>query len=92
VNNPQRNQLVVDAYRTAASGRKAVAFCCDIAHAQSLTKAFKRSGIQAECLTSKLTARQREKILNDHKNGRVDVLVRLARSAGCPLPAALLLE
>ncbi len=40
VNTPSRNQLVVDSYRKLGDGRKAVAFCCDIPHANALADTF----------------------------------------------------
>jgi hypothetical protein len=41
VNTPSRNNLIVDTYIKQGQNRKAIAFCCDIAHAEDLAEAFR---------------------------------------------------
>ena len=41
VNTPGRNRLVVDSYLELAAGRRAIAFCCSIQHAEDLAEAFR---------------------------------------------------
>jgi superfamily II DNA or RNA helicase len=75
VDTPARNRLIVDTYKKQALGRKAVAFCCDVKHAQNLTAAFNEGGVKAACLTGRNKASDRAAIIARHKAGEFDVLV-----------------
>lgn len=49
VNNPSRNNLIVDNFKEFGSGRrKAIAFCADVQHAQDLAAIFNFRGIRAD--------------------------------------------
>lgn len=74
VNVPKRNELIVDKYIQHASGRKAIAFCVDVKHAQDLASTFNTKEIKAEPVWGEMPSDQRIRVLRDLKNGKVDVV------------------
>jgi len=53
VNTPERNNLIVEAWRQHAVGtgrERTVAFCVDVAHARDLRDAFRAAGVRAEMI------------------------------------------
>src|SRR6058998_1631695 len=54
VNTPSRNNLLVRAYRDFASGRRAIVFCVDVAHARDVHDAFDETGIRAAAVWGEL--------------------------------------
>lgn len=50
VNTKARNDLVVKSFGLHCAQRKAIAFCCDIAHSQKLADAFREKGYKAEAI------------------------------------------
>ncbi len=48
VDDPARNAFIAEKYLEHCSGRKAIAFACNIQHAQNLVDAFLEAGISAE--------------------------------------------
>jgi ATP-dependent helicase IRC3 len=51
VNTDKRNKLVVDSYFNYAYGRKAIAFCANVQHAEDLAEMFRENGIEAKSLS-----------------------------------------
>jgi ATP-dependent helicase IRC3 len=72
VNTPQNNALIVHHWHMKAIGRKTVAFCVDIQHAQDLASVFKEDGVKAEAIWGDDPDRA-EKIAA-HKAGEITVL------------------
>ena len=51
VDDPARNVFIAEKYLEHCSGRKAIAFCCNIAHAKHLVEACLEAGISAEWIS-----------------------------------------
>lgn len=73
VNTPQRNALVVSAYRTHAAPRQAVAFCVDVRHAKDMAETFRQAGVNAQAVWGEMP--NRAEILGEFRSRRIDVLV-----------------
>lgn len=74
INVIQRNQIIVSKYLELANKLKAVAFCSSIDHAKDLCKEFKKNNILSECISGQNTKQERKKILQNFKNGEIQVL------------------
>jgi len=68
----ERNRFIVEKYREHAPGRKAVAFCVSIAHAQHIAEAFQEAGITADWLAGNSPDRQEK--LQRFASGEIRVL------------------
>jgi len=77
INTPERNTLVVRSYQQLAGGRKAVAFCCSIDHAENMAELFRDLGVPAEALHSGLDYERRKELLDMHNRGEVSVLTNV---------------
>lgn len=78
VNVANRNALVVDAYRQHASGRRALCFTVDVAHAEALAGAFRASGIAAAAVSGGMGAGRRSQVLTELAAGRLAVITNCA--------------
>lgn len=65
----------VEHYLKLAPGKRAICFCVNIDHSDHVAAEFRKSGIRAVSVSSKTPAAQRNKMINDFKNGAVDILV-----------------
>lgn len=74
VNTTPRNHLVVRAYRELARGRRAIAFCVNVAHAQDVQLAFAESGIRAAAVWGALPKDERRAALARFSGGDLDVI------------------
>lgn len=74
VNVPERNRLVVDSYERFASGRRAVVFCVNVAHVQSVAAAFSERGIVAKAVWGAMPLEERRETLRRFGDGEVSVL------------------
>lgn len=72
VNNPTRNQQIVDAWKNTAPGRAAVAFTAGIQHAKDLSDVFKSNGVSAEAVWGDDPDRAEK--LRLHREGKITVL------------------
>lgn len=50
VDNTPRNELLIAAYQKFASGRRCIAFCVNVAHAQHVAAAFVEAGLRARAV------------------------------------------
>lgn len=75
VNNPVRNQAVVDAYAEHASDRRGICFAVDLEHVAALTKAFQDAGISAASVTGEDHRDDRRLTLLNFASGVYRVLV-----------------
>jgi len=74
-------------YQRLAAGQQAIAFCCNIAHAESVCAAFLAAGIAASPLLG--TTINRDQVVADFGAGLVQVLVTVdVVSEGFDVPAA----
>jgi superfamily II DNA or RNA helicase len=74
VNTPQRNHLLVKAYRDYAHGRRAIVFCVDVAHAKDVELAFAESGTRVASVWGELPRDQRRATLSAFSAGQIDVV------------------
>lgn len=78
VNNDDRNNLIVDAYLKYAKDRpNCLIFATGIDHADAITEAFNRRGIETYSVDSSVDAKEREAIIRGFKTGRYKVLVNI---------------
>jgi superfamily II DNA or RNA helicase len=74
-------------YKRLAAGQQAIAFCCNIAHAESVCAAFLAAGIRAVLLLG--TTTDRDQVVADFGAGLVQILVTVdVVSEGFDVPAA----
>ena len=74
-------------YQRLATGQQAIAFCCNIAHAESVCAAFLAAGIRAVVLLG--TTTDRDQVVADFGAGLVQILVTVdVVSEGFDVPAA----
>lgn len=78
VNTPERNRLVVSAYREHATGLQAIVFCAGVQHAEDLSAEFTRAGIAADWVSGAHDSGQRRGIIEAYKAGRLDVICNVA--------------
>jgi len=77
----------VDHFRRLATGRQAIAYCCDIAHAENVTRQFQAAGLDAAVLHSKLEPEEQEAVVARVRGGRLAILVAIGMvSEGFDVP------
>lgn len=74
VNVRRRNDAVLGAYSKYASGRRALVFCADVAHAQSMAETFESAGIRALAVWGAMPRDDRRDALDALRSGRASVL------------------
>lgn len=74
VNNPARNQLVVDQYLLRTPGLPALVFGASIAHAEHLAEAFRAAGVRAAAVSSETPTDQRRELIARYRSGALSVL------------------
>lgn len=65
---------VIEAYRRFAPGERAIAYCVSVRHAQNTANSLNSVGIRAEVLSSGTPAKQRTRVMEDFRSGRISVL------------------
>ena len=65
---------VVESYRRFASGERSIAYCVSVRHATRTAEAFNSVGIRAEVLHSGTSAKQRQGVMDDFRNGKISIL------------------
>jgi superfamily II DNA or RNA helicase len=71
---PARDQLIVDAYKSHVSGRKAVAFCVNVRHGEAMAKLFCNCGVPARSVSGRMPRTERQACLDAFRKGEVSVL------------------
>lgn len=71
---PPRDRLIVDTYLEHVQGRKAVVFCVNVRHGESLAEMFRHSGIAAQSVSGRMPRGEREEYLNAFHKGQLRVL------------------
>ena len=74
VNVVGRNDVLLDAYRRYAPGRRAVIFCVDVEHAKDVARVFADGGIRARAVWGAMPRAEREAALAAFHDGSLDVL------------------
>ena len=65
---------VIEAYRRFAEGERSIAYCVSVGHAETTAENFNSAGISAKAISSGTPPKQRERIMDDFRNGRITVL------------------
>jgi superfamily II DNA or RNA helicase len=75
VNNPIRNQLIVDKYIEYAEGRQAIVFCVDVQHAIDVFDKFQEKGISSSFVVGdKIICPDRKDRIHKFKSGDIAVM------------------
>jgi superfamily II DNA or RNA helicase len=69
---------VVDNWLRLASGRHTIVFAVDIAHCEMLAHRFKAAGVSASALHVRMDQEDRDRVVEDFKAGRIQVLVNVS--------------
>jgi len=78
LNTAPINQAVVRHWRAKAEGRKTLAFCSTVAHAESVCQAFVEDGVPAVLIHGELSELERRSRLREYEQGPVQVVVNVA--------------
>ncbi|MDQ5938449.1 MAG: hypothetical protein QG642_139 [Patescibacteria group bacterium] len=70
-----RNKAAVDMYEQGFKGKKAIAFCLSINHANDVAQTFIERGIQAVVISGRTPRAEQGKIIQDFESGNIDVLL-----------------
>ena len=65
---------VIQHYNTLASGRKAICYCSSIRHSKTMAAEFQAAGIQAAHFDGDTPPKERAKIIEDFRAGRIQIL------------------
>jgi superfamily II DNA or RNA helicase len=71
---PDRDRLIVDTYCTHTAGKRAVCFCINVEHSESMARAFNQQGIKAAHVSGRMGEQQRQGILDAYRAGDIRVL------------------
>ncbi len=74
INLRSRNDAVLDAYSKYASGRRAIVFCADVAHAKAMAETFAGAGIKARAVWGEMPREARREALESLRSGATMVL------------------
>lgn len=71
---PARDHLVVDTYLKHVRGRRAVVFCVNVRHGETMAELFRRKGIAAQSVSGRMARRDRDLSLRTFRAGQLQVL------------------
>ena len=71
---PARNRLIVDTYLDHVPGRKGVAFCVNVRHAEELAGLFQERDVAARSVSGAMRAEERDQVLRDFADGALTML------------------
>ena len=74
INQRSRNDAVLDAYSKYASGRRAIVFCADVAHAKAMAETFESAGVNAQAVWGDMPRDARREALESLRTGATKVL------------------
>ena len=66
-----------EVWQKYAHGLKTVVFCVSIAHAEMVEREFKQNGVRTGVIHSKVSKTQRDRTLEEFKNGEIEVLTNV---------------
>ncbi len=79
INNESYNSEVVNAWEKTAKGKKTLAFCSSIAHAEALAHQFALKGYEAMPYHSKQSKNDSRAIMEDFKSKKIKVLCSVGK-------------
>ncbi len=71
---PGRDRLIVDTYLDHVRGRKAVVFCVNVRHGETLASLFRSQDIPARSVSGRMPTKDRQSALDEFASGAVRVL------------------
>lgn len=71
---PARNRLIVDTYLDHVPGRKGVAFCVNVRHAEELAGLFQERGVAARSVSGAMRTEERDQVLRAFADGALTML------------------
>lgn len=71
---PGRDQLILDTYLDHVRGRKAVVFCVNVRHGETVADLFRARDIPARSVSGRMPAKDRAAILDEFAAGTIRVL------------------
>ncbi len=71
---PDRDRLIIETYRTHTPAKRAVCFCINVDHSESMASAFNQQGIKAAHVSGRMSEQQRQQILDAYRAGDILVL------------------
>lgn len=74
INVKNRNELILNEYKKLSHDNRTICFCCSIQHATDLNKLFSQSGIKSDVIHGSLKTEQRNSIINNFRNRKLNVL------------------
>lgn len=74
INTPERNALVLDAYRHKGLGYGCIVFCAGVHHANTIAHGFEAAGYSAACIHGKLQKERRDELIEAFQRGEIKVL------------------
>jgi DNA repair protein RadD len=72
------NRIVSEIINLAGDRRSWLIFCCGVEHSKHIANCFTERGIAAVSLTGEASKRDRERIINDFKAGRIKALCNVS--------------
>jgi superfamily II DNA or RNA helicase len=68
------SKSALELYQKAFSDRSAIGFCSSVAHAEEAAKVFNDAGVSAAALSGETSPRERDRVIEEFKAGRIKVL------------------
>lgn len=65
---------VIRCYKQLAGGKKAICYCATVKHSEKTAEAFRAAGIPAEHIDGKTPEKERDRIINDFRTGRIRIM------------------
>ena len=88
MDKPSVTGSAVAHYQKLANGKKAIAFCVSVKHAEDVAQEFRQAGYRAHQIDGGMTVAERDRILKEFEAGRIEVLTSCDLvSEGFDLPA-----
>ena len=74
---PESIEHLYHTYNLYARGKKGIVYAIDRAHAQHIAEYYSAKGIRACCIEAQTPAGERERLVRDYREGRMDVIVNV---------------
>jgi len=71
---PERNRIILDAWREFVKDRPTVIFCASVRHAGEIAELFREAGIEARSVSGSTKAKERRRILEGYEAGKIPIL------------------
>ena len=74
---PESIAHLYECYASFAQGKKGIVYAIDKAHAQHIAEYYCAQGIRCCMIEAKTPVRERQQLVDDYRNGKVDVIVNV---------------